>query len=83
MNSVDRSWVPNGRAWVKSGLYDERDPGKRWMTKLTLEVKNGIGIGDAGPVEQAQRDYVLVCTSPFVWTLDPLHAKVFQLTIYI
>lgn len=53
------------------------------MTKLTLEVKNGIGIGDAGPVEQAQRDYVLVCTSPFVWTLDPLHAKVFQLTIYI
>ena len=35
------------------------------MTKLILEVKNGIGIGRADPVEQAQRGNVPVSTSPF------------------
>jgi len=62
--SAERTWTPDGHARVKCGLYAAGEPGYQWMTKLILEIKNGIGIGGSDAVEQAQCDYVLVCTSP-------------------
>jgi hypothetical protein len=35
------------------------------MVKCITEMNNGLGIGNADPVEQCQHDYVLICTSPF------------------
>ena len=62
--SPNKNWTPDGHANVKCGLYDEGESGYDWMTKLILEINNGFGVGNSDPVEQAQRDYVLVCTSP-------------------
>jgi len=64
MYSYEKTWTPDGHAKVKCGLYKETEQGYDWMTKLILEIKNGVGIGQSDAVEQAQRDYVLVCTSP-------------------
>jgi hypothetical protein len=64
MFSSDKHWTPDGCAPVICGLYRMGEPGYKWMTKLILEVNNGIGLGGTDPVEQAERDYILVCTSP-------------------
>ena len=56
-------WLPDGHAKVECGLHELGELEYKWMTKLILEIKNGFGIGDSDAVEQAQRDYVLVCTS--------------------
>lgn len=64
ISSPHKHWIPGGHAKVECGLYKKGELGRKWMNKLILEIKNGIGIGDSDAVEQAQRDYVLVCTSP-------------------
>ena len=64
ISSPNKNWTPDGHAKVKCRLYNEGEKGYKWMTKLILEINNGVGVGNSDPVEQAQRDYVLVCTSP-------------------
>jgi hypothetical protein len=81
--STGRNWTLDGYAPVECGLYRQGEPGYRWMTKLILEVNNGIGLGGADPVEQAQQDYVLVCTSPNGADFGALQTKMLELTLFI
>ena len=65
IESFDKRWTPAGHATVECGLYKEGEMGHKWMHKLILEFKNGVVISDSDVVEQAQRGYALVCTSPY------------------
>ncbi|KAH9922428.1 uncharacterized protein B0H18DRAFT_1212655 [Fomitopsis serialis] len=67
--SATVSHSPDGSQTAVCGLYKPLDPGYRTMLKLISEVRNGIGLGDCCPTEQAEKAYQLTCIDS---TLDDL-----------
>jgi hypothetical protein len=58
MHSDEWCWTLDGHAPATCGLYNSSDPGYRWMVTCINEMKNGLGMGNADPVEQGQQVYV-------------------------
>jgi hypothetical protein len=54
MHSERRHWIPDGHAPVTCGLYNSTDPGYWWMVACINEMENGLGVGNADPVERMQ-----------------------------
>ncbi|KAH9922402.1 uncharacterized protein B0H18DRAFT_1120956 [Fomitopsis serialis] len=52
---------PDGGLAAKCGLYTPLDQHYSRMLKLIVELKNGIGLGDCCPTEQAEKAYQLTC----------------------
>ena len=69
----DQSWIPNGCIKVVCPLFGSGGRGILSPVSLILELKNGIGTGHTDPVEQAEQDYFLLCTSPAAGVFDWLH----------
>ncbi|CAA7260618.1 unnamed protein product [Cyclocybe aegerita] len=59
-----QTFIPDGSLDVKCGLFGEEDPGLWKMCKELTEIKNGAGLGGCDPMEQNEKDFVLVCIAP-------------------
>ena len=70
--SEDQKWIPDGHNKVTCPLSKSGGGGVLSPVSLFFELKNGIGAGQTDPVEQAQHDYVLLCTSEEAGTFDCL-----------
>ncbi|KAL4251756.1 Protein kinase domain-containing protein, partial [Pleurotus pulmonarius] len=57
------SFKPDGHRSVECGVFLRYDPGRQLMLNLIAEVKNGIGLGDRDPIEQAAKAYLIVATA--------------------
>jgi hypothetical protein len=71
--SEARRWVPTGHTKVACPLSRSGGLGVISPANLFFELKNGFGDGHADPVEQAQHDYVLLCTSSEAGAFDWLN----------
>jgi len=70
IRSDSKVWKPDGHIPVQCGLYQKGEPARQCMVKFFFEfAKSGI----SSPIEQAEHDYLLTCTSPLVRTLLPLY----------
>jgi hypothetical protein len=68
-----RRWVPDGHKKVACPLSGSGGVGVLSPVILFFQLKNGIGEGHPDPLEQAQHDHVLLCTSSEAGTFDWLN----------
>lgn len=65
--------MPHGHKKVASPLSKSGGRGVLSPVSLLFELKNGIGVGQTDPVEQAQHGYFLNCTAPEAGVFDWLN----------
>ncbi|KAG5219915.1 hypothetical protein IMY05_C4722000100 [Salix suchowensis] len=58
------SFEPDGHRLAKCGLFKRLEHGFSLMLSLIAEVRNGIGLGESDPIEQAEKAYLIVATAP-------------------
>ncbi|CAA7260518.1 unnamed protein product [Cyclocybe aegerita] len=69
LHSGQQMFKPDGVLHVQCGPFKTRESGRTKMCSDINEINNGVGLGGCDPMEQAEKDYVLVCTAP---ELQPL-----------
>jgi len=70
--SEARKWVPDGSKMVTCPLSES---GILSPATLLFQLRNSVGDGHADPVEQAQHDHLLLCTSPEAGAFDQLNDR--------
>ena len=71
--SEARKWIPDGNIKATCPLVESGGVGALSPAILFFQLTNGIGDGHADPVEQAQHDYFLLCTSSRAGAFDWLN----------